>query len=308
MLRSRLLEQKMITLQRHGKLSTYAGSSGQEALYVAIGNALDKNDIHVPYYRDQPCMLMRGYEPLDIMRYWGGNELGNTACQHNLPFCVPIATQCLHATGIAYALKYKSSRSIVLVTLGDGATSKGDFYEALNFSSLHNLPIVFVINDNGWAISTPLSKQTKVNNLAKKAMAFDMESDSFDATNLTLSVNKLIDACNHARTKGPILVHAKTIRLCDHTTADDAKRYKPNIILHEEASQDPITKFKKKLETHYDWSKQDEISLINTLNYTLSKDVEKFEKETIRPPAEMLDHCYENIPSALKKQQKELLS
>ncbi|MEE2769944.1 MAG: thiamine pyrophosphate-dependent enzyme [Pseudomonadota bacterium] len=304
MLQSRLLESKMVTLQRHGLLATYAGSSGQEALYVVIGHLLDKDDTHVPYYRDQPCMLMRGHKPLDLIRYWSGNELGNSVPQNDLPICVPIATQCLHAVGVAYAHKFKQSKNIVIVTLGDGATSKGDFYEALNFASLYDLPIVFVINDNGWAISTPLSKQTKDQDLTKKAQAVSMESIQMDGTDLFSCIDGLSKAIRLARSSKPVLVHAKTIRLCDHTTADDAKRYKSQSLINDELNHDPIVKLKKILESKYHWQPSQDQALKDTLNKAIDHDVELFRKDRIKDPQTMFEDCYETMPNSLKNQQK----
>ena len=306
MLRSRLLETRMVTLQRHGLLATYAGSSGQEALYVAIGHLLESEDIHVPYYRDQPCMLMRGYKPLDLIRYWSGDEGGNAIPNNDLPICVPIATQCLHAVGVAYALKLKASKQITLVTLGDGATSKGDFYEAMNFASLHNLPIIFVINDNGWAISTPLDKQTKDPALANKAIAFDMSHMTIDGIDLSNCLNELSQAMSLARNNQPVLVHAKTVRLCDHTTADDAKRYKSKALIDDEQGLDPLFKLKQYLINNGVWSEQQDQNLTKEINSLLDHDINTFKKETINDPSTMFEHCYANMPDTLKKQQTSL--
>lgn len=306
MLNSRLLEKKMVTLQRHGLLSTYAGSSGQEALYVAIGHLLTTNDVHVPYYRDQPCMLMRGYKPIDLIRYWSGNEEGNAIPQNDLPICVPIATQCLHAAGVAYAQKIKKSNAITLVTLGDGATSKGDFYEALNFSSLNNLPIVFVINDNGWAISTPLDKQTKNPDLTKKATSVDMASFSIDGTDIFACVNKLSDAINMARSNQPVLIHAKTVRLCDHTTSDDSKRYKSMSLINNEINNDPLFKLKNYLLENSQWDELNDQKLKDSINLSLDKEIETFREDRIKDPTTMLSHCYETMPNNLKRQQESI--
>lgn len=304
MLKSRLLEIRMVTLQRHGLLATYAGSSGQEALYVAIGHLLEKEDVHVPYYRDQPCMLMRGYQPIDLIRYWSGSEAGNTIPYDDLPFCVPIATQCLHAAGVAYAQKIKKSNNITLVTLGDGATSKGDFYEAINFASLYDLPIIFVINDNGWAISTPLSKQTKQLNLTQKATAVDMKHMTVDGTDMHACLNTLSDAIESARSNHPVLVHAKTVRLCDHTTADDAKRYKrPSLILTEQAN-DPIKKLKNYLVDNFDWNDDQEETLIKQIQELLDKDISIFKTDHIQSPKSMFENCYEHMPKFLRQQQQ----
>lgn len=307
MLTSRLLEDNMVTLQRHGRLSTYAGSSGQEALYVAIGNTLLEDDIHVPYYRDQPCMLMRGYKPIDIIRYWSGSERGNTVPYGDLPICVPIATQCLHAAGAAFALKFQQKKNVALVTLGDGATSKGDFYEALNFSSLNNLPIIFVINDNGWAISTPIEKQTKCIDLSKKATFADMISFSIDGTDLFTCIDTLKKARELALNGKPVLLHAKTVRLCDHTTADDAKKYKTSSILQSEKAHDPIKKIKAFITQELSWTEQQDKALVKTIQAEINHALALFNQDTIEHPATMFEHCYADMPEQLKRQKEEFL-
>lgn len=306
MLKSRLLEKRMVTLQRHGLLATYAGSSGQEALYVAIGHLLDKEDVHVPYYRDQPCMLMRGYKPIDLIRYWSGSESGNTIPFNDLPICVPIATQCLHAAGVAYAQKIKQSNRITLVTLGDGATSKGDFYEAINFASLYELPIVFVINDNGWAISTPISKQTKQVDLTQKAQAVAMCHRSVDGTDIHACLDTLHEAIKLARSNQPVLVHAKTVRLCDHTTADDAKRYKSKAIITEEKRYDPIEQLKSFLIENYEWDELKDNALQTQIQEALDIDIDTFKTDHINEPQTMFEHCYEHMPQQLHQQQRRL--
>jgi 2-oxoisovalerate dehydrogenase E1 component alpha subunit len=289
-LTSRLLEEKMVTLQRNGYLSTYAGCSGQEILYAGIGITLGHQDVYVPYYRDQPCLLLRGYQFIDFMRYWGGDERGNLPCNPDLPICVPIATQCLHAAGVAFAQKQKGNRCITVVTLGDGATSKGDFYEAMNFAAVHELPIVFVINDNGWAISTPIQKQTRAFDFTLRAKALGLNTLSIDGTDANAVITALENAYAKARTGNPILIQAKTVRLCDHTTADDAKRYKPEGLLAKELEQDGLIKLYDDLCQKKHWSATEDQTFRSAKQADIQAAIEIFLNEPGRHPQVMHNH------------------
>ena len=244
---SRLLEKKMTAMQRNGLIGTYAGCAGQEALYTGLGLAIQPEDCYVPYYRDQPALMLRGYQPIDFMRYWGGDERGN-AIGSDFPICVPIATQTLHAAGAAFALLQRKSSSIVVVTLGDGASSKGDFYEALNFASLHRLPIIFVINNNGWAISVPLEKQSATQKISQKGIGFNIPSRTLNGLCVKTVYTSVKEAIKSIQNSGgPVLLEFTTYRLCDHTTADDSKRYKSLSSYNQEHAADPLKTFQDQL-------------------------------------------------------------
>jgi 2-oxoisovalerate dehydrogenase E1 component alpha subunit len=240
MLLTRAFDKKAVALQRTGKLGTFPSCYGQEAIYSAIAVAMHKDDVLCPYYRDHGALFYRGIPISSILKYWGG--YGNdSAGAKNMPICVPIASQCLHAAGIAYSLKYKKLQRAALVTLGDGATSKGDFYEAMNFAGVHNLPIVFVINNNAWAISTPLEQQTKCTTLAQKAIAAEIEGITVDGNDAVVLYSKLEYALTKAyKGDGPTVIDAKTYRLCDHTTADNKLRYCPEEEIAKATQYEPL--------------------------------------------------------------------
>ena len=174
MVLTRLFDQKAVALQRTGRIGTYAPTLGQEAIGVAIGSLMQEQDVLVPYYRDTAVQLMRGVKMEEILLYWGGDERGSVyvdpAVQQDFPLCVPIATQSLHACGVATAFKIRGEHRVAVTTCGDGATSKGDFLEALNVAGTWQLPVVFVINNNQWAISTPRRIQSGAPSLAQKAI------------------------------------------------------------------------------------------------------------------------------------------
>ena len=170
MVRCRLFDRKAVALQRTGQLGTYAAVLGQEAIGVAIGAALRDEDIFIPAYREYAAQFARGVPMQAILQYWGGDERGmaypeGTPAHHDFPLSVPIATHVPHAIGVGYAIKLKAEPRVVLASCGDGATSKGDWYEAISAARIWNLPIVFLVSNNGWAISMPSHRQTGAGDL-----------------------------------------------------------------------------------------------------------------------------------------------
>ena len=247
----RVFDKKAISLHRHGKIGTFPSSYGQEAIYSTIGLLMTKEDILCPYYRDHAALYMRGVKLSEILLYWSGDERGNKYQNNNcdMPVCVPIASQCLHACGIAYAIKLQKKNNAVIVTLGDGASSKGDFYEAINFAGIYKLPVIFVINNNKWAISTPLDKQTAATSLAQKAIAAGIEGIITDGNDIFSLHKVLSDALNKAyKDGGPTVIEAQTYRLCDHTSVDDASTYADISIRNDAAKKEPLIRLKKYLQ------------------------------------------------------------
>ena len=172
----RTMDTKAIALQRTGKLGTYPSTRGQEAVFVGIGNAMAKKDIFVPYYRDMGTLIQRGVKLSQILQYWGGDERGNCLLIVKIfHYSVPIGSQPLHAAGAAYAVKYRKENRAVLSMCGDGATSQGDFYEAMNVAGVWKLPVVFVVCNNQWAISVSREAQTAAHTLHKKPLQQDFQ-------------------------------------------------------------------------------------------------------------------------------------
>src|ERR1043165_5852322 len=173
MVLTRVFDLKAVSLQRTGRLGTYAVSLGQEAVAVGIASAMREEDVLLPSYRDNGALLWRGVKMEEILLYWGGDERGNRSSgpPHDFPFCVPVASQAPHAAGVAYAFKLRKEPRVAVCLFGDGATSKGDVWEAMNFAGVWKLPLVFVANNNRWAISVPLNLQTASETLAQKAIA-----------------------------------------------------------------------------------------------------------------------------------------
>jgi len=310
MLLTRLFDKKAISLQRTGKMGTYPSVLGQEAICVATGALLEKEDIFLPYYRDIGTMFMRGVKMEEVLAYWGGDERGsdfqNPDVKHDFPFCVPIAGQCLHAAGVAAAVKYKGEKKCVLVSLGDGATSKGDFYESINVAGAWQLPLVTVIHNNQWAISVPRKLQTSSYTLAQKGIAAGLESIQVDGNDIIALCAVLKYAIEQARQQRPILIEAISYRMGDHTTADDASRYRPASELDSAKIKDPISRLKNFMEQNSYWNEELETKLLNEITNKINQAVETYLNMEKPKPTTMFDYLYKELPEAYQDQYQEL--
>lgn len=305
MVRTRIFDKKAIALQRTGKMGTYAPINGQEAISTAIGHAMRTEDILVPYYRDYAAQFQRGVKMSEILAYWGGDERGSQfACNsEDLPICVPIASQCLHAAGVAFAFKYRSQPRVAVVCLGEGGTSEGDFYEAMNVAGTWKLPVVFVVNNNQWAISVPLSKQTATQTIAQKAIAAGFDGIQIDGNDLLACRQVIGEAIEKARRgEGPTLIEALTYRLCDHTTADDATRYQPQDEVEKAKLKEPISRFKHYLEQQNIWDKAQEEQLISECSELVQQEVDEYLNRPKQPITSIFDYHYAELPDYLIEQ------
>ncbi len=309
MLFTRALDAKAVALQRTGKMGTYPSTRGQEAVFVGTGDALAPDDVFVPYYRDLAILMQRGVKPSDILLYWGGDERGNLfSSVNNLPYAVPIASQLLHAAGIATALKIRGEARAVLVTCGDGATSEGDFYEAMNVAGVWQLPIVFVVNNNQWAISVPRTAQTATETIAQKAIAAGFPGIQVDGNDVIAVRETVANALQKARTQQqPTLIEMLCYRQHDHTTADDASRYEPAGLRAAEWQKEPIMRLQRYLESHH--------ALTSETQASLQADCEKEVEETVaaylavtaeQPLSSLFDYLYETLPRAYAAQRASL--
>lgn len=307
MLLTRLFDKKAIALQRTGKLGTYPSQWGQEAIGVGIGAAMQKKDIFCPYYRENGTLLWRGITMEEILLYWGGDERGSCFVNnpHDFPICVPIGSQTLHAVGAAAALQYRKENNAVVTTVGDGGTSRGDFYETINVAGVWNLPVVFVINNNQWAISVPRAQQSKAQTLAQKAIAAGIDGIQIDGNDVIVVQETVAQALDKARQgKGPTVIEALTYRLGDHTTADDASRYRPAGELDTHMPEDPLIRLKKYMENHQLWNTTQEEALTETLQKEVNDATERFINTPPQPPESMFDFLYETLPQAYQSQRQ----
>jgi pyruvate dehydrogenase E1 component alpha subunit len=254
-------------------------------------------------------LLWRGVKIEEILLYWGGDERGNLSSgpPHDFPFCVPVGSQAPHAAGVAYALKLRRQPNVAVCILGDGATSKGDVYEAMNFAGVHKLPLVFVVNNNQWAISVPLGLQTASQTLAQKAIAAGFEGEQVDGNDIIAMRAAAEEAIEAARSgNGPRLIEALTYRLGDHTTADDAARYRPPAEVQAHWKEEPIARLRAYLVARKAWGKAEEEQLSADCQGQVETAIERYLATGPRPPQTMFDHLYAKLPDVYAGQRDEL--
>jgi pyruvate dehydrogenase E1 component alpha subunit len=305
MVLTRRFDAKAIALQRTGRLGTFASSLGQEAVSVGLAHAMRPEDVLLPSYRETGAQIVRGVSLVELLLYWGGDERGSDFAgpRADFPVAVPIASQCLHATGVAYAFKLRREPRVAVCVCGDGATSNGAFYEAINSAGAWRVPAVFVICNNQWAISMPRSAQTGSATLAQKAIAAGMPGEQVDGNDV-IAVRHLVGrAIERAHSgEGPSVVEALTYRMSDHTTADDATRYRDGESVSAEWAKDPIARLRTFLGAAGHWTKTDEERLIEEVNRRLETAVEQYMATPPPRPEAMFDHLYAELPPALLKQ------
>jgi pyruvate dehydrogenase E1 component alpha subunit len=309
MVLTRTFDLKAVSLQRTGRLGTYAVSLGQEAVSVGVASAMRPEDVLLPSYRDNGTLLWRGVKMEEILLYWGGDERGNLSSgpAHDFPFCVPVGSQAPHAAGVAYAFKFRNEPRVAVCLLGDGATSKGDVYEAMNFAGVHKLPLVFLVNNNQWAISVPLKLQTASQTLAQKAIAAGFRGEQVDGNDVIAVRDSAEQAIAAARSgKGPCLIEALTYRLGDHTTADDAARYRPPEEVQAHWKEEPIARLRAYLVSQRAWGKEEEEQLSAECQERVDAAVERYLATGPRAPETMFDHLYAKLPDAYAAQRDEL--
>ncbi|MDD1969027.1 pyruvate dehydrogenase (acetyl-transferring) E1 component subunit alpha [Pseudomonas putida] len=309
MVLTRLFDQKAVALQRTGRIGTYAPTLGQEAIGVAIGSLMHPEDVLIPYYRDTAVQLMRGVRMEEILLYWGGDERGSDyaepAVAQDFPLCVPIATQALHACGVASAFKIRGEHRVAVTTCGDGATSKGDFLEALNVAGAWQLPVVFVINNNQWAISVPRRIQCGAPTLAQKAVGAGFHGEQVDGNDILAVYDRMQVALERARKgKGPVLLECISYRLGDHTTADDATRYRPADEVKQAWQEEPIKRLQSFMAAQGVWDEGREQALIAECQGLVQQSVDNFENAGNQAPESVIDHVYAKWPAPLADQRE----
>src|SRR6266487_5724951 len=309
MVLTRAFDLKAVSLQRTGRLGTYAVSLGQEAVSVGIASAMRVEDVVLPSYRDNGTLLWRGTKMEEILLFWGGDERGNLSSgpAHDFPYCIPVGSQAPHAAGVAYAFKFRKEPRVAVCLFGDGATSKGDVWEAMNFAGVHKLPVVFVANNNQWAISVPLKLQTASETLAQKAIAAGFAGEQVDGNDVIAVRAAAEEAIANARAGGGArLIEAVTYRLSDHTTADDAARYRPPEEVQARWKEEPIARLRAYLVSQNAWGKAQEEQLAAECQKQIEAAIERYLASTSRAPETMFDHLYAELPRTYASQRAEL--
>jgi pyruvate dehydrogenase E1 component alpha subunit len=305
MVLGRRLDERMLRLQRQGRIGTFAPIKGQEASQIGSVFTLRTTDWMVPSFRETAAMLWRGWPIEKMLRFFAGYLEGGQPGpeQRDLPITIPVATQLPHAVGLAYAAQYKGRDEVVMVYCGDGATSEGDFHEALNFAGVWHVPVVFLIQNNQWAISVPLKKQTHSRTIAQKALAYGFPGIQVDGNDALAVYCASLEAVNRARGGGgPTLIECVTYRLGVHTTADDPTKYRSDEEVKAWERKDPLTRFSAYLEKR----NLLEQGLEEQVDAEIARAVKAFEETAAANPLAMFDHAYAELPPHLRDQRAEL--
>jgi len=301
MLLGRRLDERMVRLQRQGRIGTFAPTKGQEAAQVGSIYTLRPTDWMVPSFRETAAMIWRGWPIEKLLLFFSGHLEGGQPApdQHDLPITIPVATQLPHAVGLAYAAQYRGDDVVVMAYFGDGATSEGDFHEAMNFAGVWHVPVVFVCQNNQWAISVPLKKQTHSRTIAQKALAYGLPGIQVDGNDVLAVYAATREAVERARTgDGPTLIECVTYRLGVHTTADDPTKYRSDLEVAMWEQKDPLTRFRAYLEKR----NLLEEGIEQRVDDEIAEAVRRFEATPPADPLVMFDHAYAELPPDVQAQ------
>ena len=295
MRRARFFDEKALTLQRQGRLGVYAPFMGQEAAQVGVALALEERDWVVPSYRESAMLLAKGLPIHTLILYWRAHPAGwrfPEGVRAVNPY-IPIATQIPQAVGLALAGRYRGEDWVVATSIGDGGTSEGDFHEGLNFAAVFGAPVVFLVQNNGYAISVPKSRQMKVDYVARRAEGYGMPGvvvDGNDAFAVYLEAKKAVERARKG--EGPTLLEALTARLAPHTTSDDPSRYRSKEEEEAWRAKDPILRLRKAREGRGLWDEEAEKALLLELEEEFQRELALADEAPEPRPEEIVEHVY----------------
>lgn len=320
MLLTRVLDTKCMNMQRQGRIGFYVPCAGQEAAQIGSAFAATSEDWIVPTYRDQGVALIRGLDLRKLIAHLMGNSSDSMMGKqmpnhwgfseiHFMSVASPIAAQLPVATGIAMSMKLKKKDTIVLAYHGDGATSEGDFHAAYNFAGVYKAPVIFICENNGWAISVPVARQTAAATLAIKAEAYGFDGVRVDGNDVLAVYKATKLAIDRARSGGgPTMIECLTYRMGPHSTSDDPTKYRTKEEIEFWKKRDPIERFKNYLEQRGVWSQDFENKARTVVDEEINRAIE--EEEKIPPPetSSIFKDVYAEEPASLREQEKEELS
>src|SRR5690625_1943025 len=308
MVYTRVLDQRSIALNRQGRLGFYAPTAGQEASQIASHFALDKDDFLLPGYRDVPQLIWHGLPLYKAFLFSKGHFHGNQMEGVNgLPPQIIIGAQYIQAAGVALGLKMRGKKQVAVTYTGDGGTSQGDFYEGLNFAGVYEVPAIFFVQNNFFAISVPVEIQTKAKTLAQKAVAAGMEGFQVDGMD-PLAVYAIT---KHARERaingeGPTLIETVTYRYGPHTMAgDDPTRYRTKELDSEWEQKDPLVRFRKYLEDKNLWSEDEETKVVEEAKEDIKEAIKKADNYPKQKVTDLIGNMFEELPAHLQEQFEE---
>jgi pyruvate dehydrogenase E1 component alpha subunit len=311
MVLGRRFDERILSLQRQGRIGTFAPTSGQEASQLGAAAVLQPSDFMVPSFRETAAQIYRGAPMESIILSFGGyNEAAFLLEEGNdLPNSVPVGSQVLHAVGIAWGIKYRKKKDVAMTFFGDGATSEGDFHEGMNFAGVYQIPVIFVCQNNQWAISVPRAKQTRSKTLAQKALAYGMPGIQVDGNDILAVYAAAKEAADRARAgDGPTMIECETYRMMMHTTADDPKRYRKDEEVEGWREKDPIARFQKYLKDKGLVSDEKIEKVESEVKDEIQAAVDRAEElmKKYEDPLQMFEHVYAEMPPYLSEQREEL--
>lgn len=310
MVYGRLFSERMVALQRQGRIGTFGPLNGQEATSVGLALPLQSTDWLIGSYRELLSYMLKGVPPLALVRSYRGYT-GDCYPRHAncLPFQIVLATQMLHAVGVGMAIQYEGKPEVVVGVCGDGATSEGDFNEALNFAGVYKAPVVLVVQNNGWAISVPRSRQTAARYIADRGPGFGMPGYVVDGNDVLAVYQVVSEAVDRARAgDGPTLIEALNYRLGAHTTADDPKKYRDEAEVKDWLERDPLQRYAVYLTERGILSETDDQRLREEIAAEIQAVVEAVEALPPQDPAQLFDIVYAERTPQLEHQRALLMA
>ena len=306
----RTFDTKALKLQRQGRMGTWPPIKGQEAIQAGVALAMGDNDWLIPAFREHGIMVLRGVPLHLVFAYWAGDERGSSYPEEVrcFPVAVPVGSQWQHGTGVGLSLKLREEDAVAVTFGGDGSTSEGDFHEAVNCAGVFGTKTVFVIQNNQWAISVPLHRQTAAETLAQKAHAYGIPGIQVDGNDVFAVYAAATEAIERTRRgEGPSLIEAVTYRLGDHTTADDASRYRTEEELEEWEGRDPILRLRRYLVEQGLWDDDQETVLLEEAASWVDGQVKALEEMEPQAPEEIFTSMYAALPPHVVEQMQSLL-
>ena len=310
MLLGRKFDERLLNLQRQGRIGTFPPISGQEAAHLGTAAVLESSDWFVPAFRETAAEIWRGRSLESVITYYNGFGEGAyiPPDRNDLPVSIPVGSQILHAVGLAWAAKYRKTDRVAMAYFGDGGTSQGDFHEGLNFAGVFQAPAIFICQNNQWAISIPRASQTRSETIAQKALAYGIPGLQVDGNDILATYSAAKEAVVRARSGGgPTLIECVTYRLAVHTTADDPKRYRSEEEVEQWKKRDPIVRFQKYLVDKGLLSEGKinsiESAVLDEIQAAIDNSEEQMKK--MGDPMHMFDYAYAEMPPFLQQQQEE---
>jgi pyruvate dehydrogenase E1 component alpha subunit len=311
MLLSRRFDERLLKLQRQGSIGTFAPVQGQEASQIGAVAALEMDDWVVPAFRETAAAVWRGQSLEGLLLFNAGYNEGADVPEdrRDLPIAIPVASQIPHAVGIAYGAKLSGDNRVVMVFFGDGATSQGDFHEALNFAGVFETPVVFLCQNNRWAISVPRERQSRSKTLAQKALAYGIPGIQVDGNDVLAVHAAAVEAVQRARSGGgPTMIECLTYRLSVHTTADDPDKYRDQEEVERWKERDPIPRFQAYLRNHRQLLDDGVAAIEKAIEEEIDAAWKKAKKrmEELDDPLVIFEHVYDEMPRNLAEQRDAL--